>query len=113
MAAAVLTLVLCGSGAVSLAQTPAPKAATAPAPQTPIPAAQLPVALPPDPVLSQDADPAPRVGRYAGDQAAGGADCRTSCDKAYYLCLSTDDGGQCSTTWSQCLTGCPSHSSNF
>jgi hypothetical protein len=116
-AAALLAIMLMAPGAASLAQTvPAPPVQARPAqptPQTPIPAAQLPPDLPADPALPQDVDPAPRVGGYAGDQALGGADCRTGCDKAYYLCLSNDDSGQCSTSWTQCLTACPSHSSNF
>lgn len=102
-----LSAALCSS---TLAQTPAPPTAKA-APQTPIPAAALPQ---PDPTLADpDADATRRVGGYAGDQAVGGADCRTQCDRAYYLCLAVDDSGQCPTTWTQCLTACPSHSSNF
>jgi hypothetical protein len=102
----------------ALAQTP-PRTAPAqsstpspPTPQTPVPA-QPPTALPPDPVLPEDADPAPRVSGYGGDQALGGADCRTGCDRTYYLCLANDDSSQCSPPWAQCLAACPDHSSNF
>jgi hypothetical protein len=96
------------------AQTvPADPASAKAAPQTPIPAAALPQPQP-DPALADpDTDTTRRVGGYAGDQALGGADCRTQCDRAYYLCLAVDDSGQCPTTWTQCLTACPSHSSNF
>jgi hypothetical protein len=95
------------------AQPVQPLAPAKTAPQTPIPPAALPP-LPPDPELTTpDTDTTKRVQGYAGDQALGGADCRTQCDKAYYLCLAVDDSGQCPTTWTQCLTACPSHSSNF
>jgi hypothetical protein len=106
MVACVVSLVLTGG---TLAQTPAaPIAKTAP--QTPIP----PAALPPDPALTTpDTDTAKRVRGYAGDQRLGGADCRSQCDKTYYLCLAVDDSGRCPTSWSQCLAACPSHSSNF
>ena len=104
------------ASAMLSASTHAQNAPTAPAQappprQTPIPA---PAAQPPDPELDMpDTDTAKRVTGYAGDQAVGGADCRTTCDKAYYLCLSNDDSGQCPTGWTRCLTACPAHSSNF
>jgi len=105
-------------GAVSLlltgstrAQTPAAPIKAGP-PQTPVP-----VALPPrtpDPELDlPDTDTAKRIGGYADQEATGGADCRTSCDKSYYLCLANDGSGQCPASWTQCLTACPANSSNF
>jgi hypothetical protein len=80
-------------------QTPAP--VFTPPPRTPDPTLDLP-----------DDDTTKRV-TGLGQEAVGGADCRAECDKAYYMCLSTDDGGQCPPTWSQCLTACPAVSSNF
>jgi hypothetical protein len=80
-------------------QTPAP--AVAPPPRTPDPELDLP-----------DTDTAKRV-TGLGDEAVGGADCRTQCHTAYYMCLSADDSGGCPTAWTQCLNACPAHSSNF
>ena len=80
-------------------QTPAP--IIAPAPRTPDPELDLP-----------DTDTAKRVTGLGGE-AVGGADCRTQCHTAYYMCLSTDDSGGCPTAWTQCLNACPAHSSNF
>ncbi|HUO22364.1 MAG TPA: hypothetical protein VMU59_07595 [Caulobacteraceae bacterium] len=81
--------------------------------KTPLPAVPQPATRAPDPELDiPDTDTAKRVGGY-GQEAVGGADCRVACDKAYYMCLSTDEGGQCGLAWSQCLTACPEHSSNF
>ncbi len=105
-------------GAVSLmliggasAQTPAAPAKPAPQ-QTPAPVALPPRA--PDPELDlPDTDTAKRIGGYADQNAVGGADCRTGCDKTYYQCLAVDDSGQCPASWTQCLTACPAHSSNF
>ena len=100
---------LLSGGAV--AQTPAPPIKPGPK-QT-----QAPVALPPrapDPELDpQNTDTTRRIGGYADQGVVGGADCRTQCHKAYYLCLATDDSGQCPATWTQCLNACPAHSSNF
>ena len=80
-------------------QTPAP--IIAPAPRTPDPELDLP-----------DTDTAKRVTGLGGE-AVGGADCRTQCHTAYYICLANDDSGGCPTAWTQCLTACPAHSSNF
>ena len=95
-------------------QTPAvpPSITKGPGQQTPAPVALPPRA--PDPELDlPDTDTAKRIGGYADEDAVGGADCRTGCDKSYYLCLAVDDSGRCPVSWTQCLTACPAHSSNF
>lgn len=105
------------------AQT-APGAIAAPTPPTPPVVDKKPLvrqtpmpklaARRPDPELDlRDTDTAKRVEGFVGDQPVGGADCRTQCAKAYYVCLSTDDSGGCAPTWTRCLTACPAHSSNF
>jgi hypothetical protein len=87
---------------------PTPKAA-APvlAPMTPLPPRA------PDPDLDfNPPDTTQRVGGLA-DLPLGGADCRTTCDKTYYICLSTEDADQCSSAWTRCLVACPQSSSSF
>jgi hypothetical protein len=64
----------------------APAAATA---QTPAPA--LPPPLIPLTGSSQNRDP---------------AQCRSSCDRAYYFCIAGGDNDACPTQWSQCKVSC-------
>jgi hypothetical protein len=119
--ALVLAAAMCAALSASTHAQNAPAAAIPP-PGSAVKATLIPksaapspsAALPTHPELDMpDTDTAKRVTAYAGDQAVGGADCRTNCDKAYYMCLTNDDGGQCPTSWNRCLIGCPAHSSNF
>jgi hypothetical protein len=89
-----------------------PPVAKAVAPKTPTPAIALPPRTP-DPDLDlPDTDTAKRV-TGLGAEALGGADCRTQCHQAYYMCLANDDSGQCPASWARCLAACPANSSNF
>lgn len=51
-------------------------------------------------------DTAPRIGGLSS-QAIGGGQCRTSCARSYYRCLSGDDMSTCGPGWSRCLVACP------
>ncbi|HVY34074.1 MAG TPA: hypothetical protein VG960_06595, partial [Caulobacteraceae bacterium] len=102
------------------AQTPGkpPPAAPPPVVKAVVPQSKATVIAPPprtpDAELDlPDTDTAKRLDRKVGDQAVGGADCRTQCHTAYYMCLAADDSGGCPTAWAQCLNACPAHSSNF
>jgi hypothetical protein len=91
---------------------PAQAAAKRPPRRTTAPAFTPPPRAP-DPELDlPDTDTAKRVTGLR-DEAVGGADCRTACDKAYYICLPNDPDSQCQGFWTQCLRTCPTHSSNF
>jgi hypothetical protein len=95
----------------SASAQPAQAPGAAPTARPPITPA--PVVRPPDPELDlPNTDTTKRVSGL-GQEATGGAQCRATCDKAYYLCLASDDGGLCATSWTHCLTACPEHSSNF
>jgi hypothetical protein len=108
--AAVLAL---GLAASALAQD-APKPAVDGGLRGPI-APPRPIQRTPDPALDPGAlaDTARGVDRTIGDQALGGADCRTNCAQTYYMCLAVEDADQCSPRWARCTAGCPSNSSNF
>ncbi len=95
-----------------------PPAAPPPAVKIVVPQSKAPVTPPPPRARNAeldlpDTDTAKRLDRKVGDQAVGGADCRTRCHAAYYMCLTADDSGGCPTAWAQCLNACPAHSSNF
>ena len=112
IAGALSALLAASTHAQTAAPVPAAPAKAA-SKQTPAPAGALP-ALPADPELADPAvDTTKRLDRSIGNEAVGGADCRTGCDKTYYTCLSLDDSGQCPVTWAQCQAACPEHSSNF
>ncbi len=90
------------------AVAPAAKAVAAPAKQTPLPQ------RPPDPSLDLTYnDTTRRLGGFADDQATGGSQCRTTCAKSYYMCLSADDAAQCSPAYARCTVTCPSVSGTF
>lgn len=117
-----VAIMVCLSAAMtasSQAQTTPGQSSTVPAPAKALPRqTPAPVTAPPprarDAELDlPDTDTAKRLDRKVGDQAVGGADCRTRCHAAYYMCLTADDSGGCPTAWAQCLNACPAHSSNF
>ena len=49
--------------------------------------------------------PAPNLASPSWPAAARGQ-CRLACDRAYYFCLSDDDGTNCPGEWSRCRAGC-------
>ncbi len=116
--AVVLSAGLSAAQAQVLPQAPA-RAPDAPQPKAAPVKRQTPVPLPPlpaDPTLDMQTGPdnTKRIGPYLNDPKVGGADCRTQCSSVYYVCLSNnEDATQCGPAWSQCLTACPAHSSNF
>lgn len=73
-------------------------------------------AQPVDPSLRQGfpprADTTARLGGLQPEQA-GGAQCRSSCAQTYYFCLANQEGDTCQSSWTQCLTACPTNSSSF
>ncbi len=100
IAAALFVLAAVAATGLALAQT---------RPATPAPARA------PDPAIGvpPSSDTAKRLDRSVGEQALGGAECRTVCDRTYYLCLAAQDSDSCPTSWAQCLTACPKTSGNF
>jgi hypothetical protein len=49
--------------------------------------------------------PLPVRSSLSPSSAATGSQCRLSCSRSYYVCLSGDDD-RCPQTWSRCVTGC-------
>jgi hypothetical protein len=52
--------------------------------------------------------PTPVTPNFFPPPAAGAAagQCRLTCDRGYYFCLSGDDGTDCPGAWGQCRAGC-------
>lgn len=97
--------------------------ATAPTPTPPTPPKRPTTPAQPDdqtqPVdpslrqaLTPQADTTARLGGLQPEQA-GGAQCRSACAQTYYFCLANQEGDTCQTSWTQCLTACPTNSSSF
>lgn len=55
--------------------------------------------------------PAPTNQRARQTARAGGAQCRTSCANALYMCRVDQDESDCNRVWSQCVAACPETSS--
>ncbi len=92
---------------------PGLRGVVAPAPSTPAKAPPSSLAVrPPDPRLG---NPAPMVSpRVTGWTAAagGGGQCRSGCAQSLYFCIAQDDAEQCAPRWTQCLTACPTVTSD-
>jgi hypothetical protein len=91
---------------------PAPKAEaglrgriSAPGRVTPPLAPSAPDA-PADPPLAEPVGAAASVTWKAAPDRGAARQCRATCDRTYYFCLSGDDGGTCSNDWSQCRAKC-------
>jgi len=71
------------------------------------PASAAPAALPgpeaPPPEAPAGLPVLPALSAPTSSQAA--RQCRSSCDRAYYFCLSGEDG-ECPTIWGRCRNGC-------
>jgi hypothetical protein len=109
-----------GSAGQALAQAQhKPPSFSAPAPKLrgPEAPAKAPAPLPArpadqslDPLLAPPVDTTARMGGLEQERA-GGAICRQACAQSYYFCLTNEDAQSCATSWTTCLTACPTNSS--